>query len=210
MRCVPLTVACVLRSGGDYAAEHVLALQAAARKFWPAHEPFRFVALTDVDIPGVECRPLRSKWQGWWTKMELFAAAQDDLGDILYFDLDTMIVGALDDVVAVEDLTLLADFYKPRLLQSGMMMLPAAYRPAAWAAWLEGPRVIMAAYRGDGEFLHAVWIGVAATWQSVLPAQVCSYKVHCRRSDSVPVGARVVCFHGQPRPWDSPLWSRAA
>jgi len=27
-----------------------------------------------------------------------------------------------------------------------------------------------------------------------------SYKVHCRAG--VPAGARVVCFHGRPKPWD--------
>lgn len=207
------SVVCVLRGGGEYAPEHVKALHAQVQRGWPVDVPLRFVALTDTPIGrnGVEERPLRTLWRGWWSKMELFSAAQDDLGDILYFDLDTMIVGRLDEIAAVRQLTLLTDFYRPERVQSGMMYLPAKDRPEAQAAWIEDPDTVANRWRGDGEFLDAIWRSKAARWQEVLPDRIVSYKVHVRqrKGQSIPPGARVVCFHGRPRPWATVLWTRA-
>ncbi len=204
------TVVCVLRGGGEYTPDHVRALYQGVRQWWPrALRPLRFVALTDTPIEqtGVEERPLRNTYRGWWAKMDLFAAAQDDLGDILYFDLDTMIVGDLEQIVAARGLILLRDFYYSEKAQSGMMHLPAKVRPEAMAAFMEGA---MSQYHGDGEFLDALWRHRAKRWQDALVGQVVSYKVHVRqrRGQTVPPNARVVCFHGRPRPWDSPLWHR--
>lgn len=204
------SVACVLRRGGDFTREHVVALYQGVSHHWPKGLPLRFVALSDtpIDVPGIEYRPLRNSARGWWAKMELFEAAQDDLGDILYFDLDTMIVGSLEHVVGVGGLTLLADFNRPQLLQSGVMYLPAKARPYVYATWLEDPKGIMKQFRGDGEFLDAVWQGVAQTWQDAVPRRVVSYKVHVRKTGTLPPLASVVCFHGQPRPWQTPLWNQ--
>jgi hypothetical protein len=58
-----------------------------------------------------------------------------------------------------------------------------------------------------------VFAGKAARWQDVLPGQVVSYKIHVQLDPKkgkhignglVPAGTRVVCFHGQPRPWAVP------
>jgi hypothetical protein len=49
---------------------------------------------------------------------------------------------------------------------------------------------------GDQGFLHE-HIGDAAKWQDTEP--VYSYKVHCK--GKLPADAKVVCFHGKPRPW---------
>jgi hypothetical protein len=38
-------------------------------------------------------------------------------------------------------------------------------------------------------------------WQELVPDQVFSYKAHIR-DRAVPPSARVVCFHGKPRPWE--------
>jgi hypothetical protein len=206
------TVVCVLRSGGDYGREHVRALFAGVARRWPRDLPLRFVALTDASVgsAGIEERPLRTGWPGWWSKMELFLAEHDDLGDMLYFDLDTMVVGPLDAIARVGRLTLLRDFYHRRRVQSGMMYLPAAERPYACAAWVEDPDGVVSRHRGDGQFLHELWRGKADRWQDSLPGQVVSYKVHVRqrKGPTIPAGACVVCFHGRPRPWTTPLWGR--
>lgn len=205
-------VVCVLRGGGEYTVEHVQALRAGTQRWWPQDVPFRFVALTDTPISaaGIEERPLQYGWKGWWAKMELFTAAQDDLGDILYFDLDTMIVGPLGGITGVSSLTLLSDFYRLERAQSGVMYLPLKDRPEACAAWMEWQRAPSFPFRGDGEFLDYLWRNKAARWQDVLPEQIVSYKVHVRqrKGQTLPPDARVLCFHGRPRPWMTPLWAR--
>lgn len=207
-------VTCVLRTGGEYAPEHVEALYDQVARHWSG--PLTFAVLTDAapsafaDRP-IKVLPLRADYPGWWAKMELFAPWEEFNGiDLLCFDLDTVIVGSLDDLRHPGGLTLLTDFYKVALAQSGLMYLPAAERPAIWQAWSADPERMMRQFRGDGELLDYYWRHRAHRWQVLRPGAVVSYKVHVRQQPGqvVPAGARVVCFHGKPRPWHSPLWKR--
>ncbi len=206
------TVVCVLRGGGDFSPEHVRALRAGVGRWWPAGRPLRFVALTDTAIwdPGVEERMLITPLKGWWAKMALYGPENDDLGPILYFDLDTVIVGPLHDIIRRRPLTLLSDFYTPMKAQSGMMMLPVVDRQHIAAGWKGLPRQHSQRVRGDGEYLDQHWRD-ADRWQDVLPGQVVSYKAHVRHrtGDRMPDGARVVCYHGTPRPWHTQFWTSA-
>jgi hypothetical protein len=98
----------------------------------------------------------------------------------------------------------------PKICASGMMFLPEAERASVWREWMHDPEAHMkrAGMRGDGGFLNTLWNGHAARWQQLLPGQVVSYKAHVRKSThamysgngTVPDGARVICFHGRPRP----------
>lgn len=156
----------------------------------------------DADIDGVDALDLRYRWPGWWSKMELFRP--DVRGDFLYMDLDTTVLGPLDDFER-DEVTLLRDFYRPGGLGSGLMFLPEAARAEVWQKWIEKPDYYMAATRkGDQGFLEMLWLKTAARWQDVLPGKVASYKVHVRPTGKVPVGASVICFHGKPRPWAVP------
>lgn len=212
------TVLCVLKSGGDFRSGHVHALYRQTRAFWPA-ESLRFVVLTDEQVgrglrveygprDEVFFRPLARDWQGWWSKLELFAPEHDDLGDVLYFDLDTMIVNDLTDVVRPpvdrEVPVLLSDFYRMDRINSGMMLLPVSSRRQAWAALRLGDHPLTR-WRGDGDWLDWLWRERCARWQDLIPRQVVSFKAHCRHGE-VPSNARVVCFHGRPRPWKATLY----
>ncbi|MEQ1403841.1 hypothetical protein ABK249_02750 [Neorhizobium sp. Rsf11] len=128
-------------------------------------------------------------------------------------DLDTSIVGSLGDIIAVDRLTIMRDVYRPEGLQSSIMFLPEAARHQVWSHWIDRPEHWMRVYArgGDQAFLERFWLDRADRWQDVLPGQVVSYKVHVRealRKDreigngTVPEGARLVIFHGKPRPWD--------
>ena len=220
------TVACVLRSGKDFSAGYVHRLYAAVREHWPKGERLDFVALTDtpIDHPEVREIPLLHQWPGYWAKLELFRP--DVMGDLLYFDLDTMITGPLDDLARFPHHAMLRSFKWPReRVASGVMVLPEAVRPVIWERWMLDPDKWMRVHRwpnpeghmsGDQGFMQETW--ERSGWgsdrkptpqwakhgilrlQRELPRQICSYKRHVRKAGKVPPGARVVCFHGDPRP----------
>lgn len=116
---------------------------------------------------------------------------------MLLIDLDTTVLAmpALPSVT-----TVLSDFYIPRLMGSGFMYVTAADRDRCWEQFIKNPQAHMARCTtreawGDQGFLHPI-IGSSARWGD----NIVSYKVHCK--NAVPKRADVVCFHGQPRPWD--------
>lgn len=181
-----VTIVCVLRSGGDYRPEHVQRLA----KMVPG-----IVCLSDVAVPGVECRPLMTKWPGWWSKMESFGPSIT--GDMLLIDLDTTVF-RLPKMPT--ETTVLPDFYRPALMGSGFMYVTAADRARCWSEFNRNPAAHMArcntrAAWGDQGFLMPL-IGNSRRWGPT----VVSYKVHCQKG--IPPGTEVVCFHGKPRPWD--------
>ena len=205
-----MRVACVLRSGKEYGAQDVQWLWNAVRGNYP-HA--RFICLSDVPVP-CERVSLQHNWPGWWSKMELFRPDIPD--DLLYIDLDTVVTGDLRQIANARRLTMLGDFYHLDRLASGVLFLPFAERAAIWKRWIADPAGIIAAcerfdangVRGDGKFLGELLAGRAQSWQSILPGQIVSYKVHVRKKQhpresgdgTVPLDARLVCFHGQPRP----------
>ena len=206
------TVACVYRSGGVYTAAYVRTLAGGVRRHWPGTP--RIVCLTDRadELAGadVETLALKHGWPGWWSKMELFRPdVRAALGDTLFFDLDTVFVGPLDDIAnRMGAFIVLRDFYRPRGWGSAMMHLPAGCGAALWKSFVADANGHMAKHRGDQNFLerHA---GRAALWQDALPGQVVSYKADdCHAGP--PPGARVVCFHGTPKPHELDGWIGAA
>lgn len=200
------SLVCVLRSGGEYKPEHVLRLYEQVRDAGPWMFE-RFVCLTDqrLEIP-IVTRPLTRGWPGWWSKLELCAPENNDLGDILYIDLDTTVTGSLEDIARVRRLTLLSDFLRPTLLASGVMRLPVAARERAWELLHRtGAETVMRSFKrkGDQGFFHRAWFLDAARWQDLLPGQLVSFKEHVEPSGYiVPWDARIICYHGHPRPWE--------
>lgn len=192
-------VVCVLRSGGEYKPEHVRALA----KQVPGLE-----CISDVEVDGVPCIPMPENWPGWWSKMNLFHPSIR--GDLLYFDLDTVIVGDVSALSGLGDSAILSDFYYPERPASGVMFLTEADRAKVWAAWQADPDEAMrkCMRQGDQQFIGEV-LGGCRRFQDELPGRIVSYKVHVSKglnkrsigNGTVPDGASVVCFHGRPRPW---------
>jgi hypothetical protein len=221
----PPTVATVLRNGGGFDPSYVHRLYSQVRKNWKG--PLDFLCLTDTPIghPNVREIPLRHPWPGYWSKLELFRP--DVKGPLLFFDLDTMITGSLEDVQAVNHHTMLRSFKWKNRLASGMMYLPEEVRPVIWERWMLAPGKWMRVHKwpnntghlsGDQGFMQETWErsgwGSGRTpdadwslygirrWQKTLPGQVVSYKKHVRKKGKVGPRVRVVCFHGKPRPAD--------
>lgn len=191
-----LTVATVLRAGGEYRPEHVARLRDQVARHSPAA---RFVCLSDQQV---ECErvPLLHDWPGWWAKIELFRPGAVP-GPCLYLDLDTDVVGPVDDLVG-ERFTMLSDFYRPDLPASGVMAWPATPPAHLYELFRRDAGRHMRACRtrerwGDQGFIGAHLGGEPLRFGP----EVVSYKVHVR-GRGVPAGARVVAYHGRPKPWE--------
>ena len=75
--------------------------------------------------------------EGWWAKLELFKAFPK--GErVLYFDLDTVITGNIDDIASYSgDFIALTDFYHPRNIGSGVMAWEAGKEDKIYDKWVE-------------------------------------------------------------------------
>jgi hypothetical protein len=206
-----LTVACVLRSGGEYRPEHVLALRAAVAKWlFTSHE---FVCLTDTPIEGVRCILLRHNWPGWWSKLELWRPGVLS-GLVLYLDLDTLIRGPLHDMVFDHRFTVLRNMWvdppDPRI--GSAVMAWHGDLSAIYQQFITAPDAYIAAgtHRGnlgDQGFVQHYWHGPMDRWQDRFPGRIVSYRRDCKAG--IPPEASIVCFGGPVRPWDTEHWGRA-
>lgn len=199
-----ITVACVLRSGGRYDAEWVRKLRDGVRRHLTL--PYRFVCLSDVDVP-CERIPLETAWRGWWSKIELFRPGLFD-GIVLYFDLDTVVVGSLDAIAShPHTFTMAHEFYRPTLLCSTAMAWSGDYSfiHRAFAVNPDGlasryDAMLSSGRIGDQAFIEDCLLGRDVdTFRDLFGEQsVASYKVH-RCQDEPPPDAAVVAFHGSPK-----------
>lgn len=189
-----LTVVCVMKSGGDFDEDYVFALRRGVAEHLTL--PHKFVCYTDLPIPGMSIKLLTENLDGWFSKFEIFR----ELGPVLYLDLDTIITG---------DITPLAN----SIINGGeaFWMLEAFHPLRKWASGIMG-------WTGDWNWLVSHCkryaglyrmdqdcIAKALVENGKVPYvigrdlnKIYSYKHHCM--EGLPEDARVVCFHGKPRP----------
>lgn len=205
-----LTFLTVLKSGGEFKPEHVMALKRMVDKYTTI--PHRFVCLSDIEL---ECETikLRHNWKGWWSKIELF---REDVvtGKSLYLDLDTVIVGNLD---IVENLTF--DFAmmdvnperKDFIGNSGVMFFG---RPQVhvYEKFKRTPNDFIRfhetrkkdRYIGDQAFISDCFMNVDKI-HNQLPNLIRSYR-HNNCQYGFPKNTSIICFGGFHRPWNSSGW----
>lgn len=130
-------------------------------------------------------------------------------GPVLFFDLDTAIVGDLKDIAAVaarSEFVMLRDFYAPDHCGSGVMGWSGSAPSFLYRYFASDADNLMAAQRqrmGDQALIEdAFGRDKIARWQDAVQGQIVSYKIHCR--DGIPSDARVVCLHGKPKFSDMP------
>jgi hypothetical protein len=191
------TLVLVLKSGGEYAPKHVRWL---ARQVSP---DVRVVCLTDnkyFDEPNIEKIELRYDYPGWWAKLELFRPDLG-LGDFLYMDLDTRVF-ELPETCGTRPVVLY-DAYGSAIANSGLMYLPQNCRHEIWDEWIKNPSKWMANYRyhGDQGVIDHFWRN-ESRWQSLFPGEIISYKVDVIAKKLPVSAAKIVYFHGKPRPWE--------
>lgn len=209
-RSVPgnsLTVACV-RAGTFYGPEYVSRLQAAVARNLTV--PHNFVCLTDR--PGeVECQtlPIPMDLPGWWGKVALFSK-EIIPGRILFFDLDTVIVGNIDDFAKYDGNLAVINPFQPRAgIASAVMNIGPDGRGDVWEKFSLNPDSAIQFCKtnavpnwnsGDQRWLE-LNLFEYDYWQTLLPGRLFSYKYHCQTN--LPINASIVCFHGTPRPHEA-------
>lgn len=194
-----LNIVCV-RVGTAYSREYVAILHdMVARNLT---KPFRFWCVTD-DLepihPGIEIIPANLKLDGWWQKLWLFSPEMPwALGErIVYFDLDTAIVGNLDEVVETKGI--IRDWHVPGYNSSVMIWNHGEHA----AIWEQFRTSAMDHLHGDQD-----WITNCAKagdhWDIFPQNWFVSYRSHAETFP--PLGSKAVCFHGKPKPHECGGW----
>lgn len=196
-----MIIAHVLKSGGVYAPEHVVSLRTQIRWFMP---DVPIVCLSDIDfqIEDVRRVPLTHGWPGWWSKLELFRPGVFGKQRVVYLDLDTWVRRDLAPLAEIPGaFCALRDFYRPDGLGSGVMVFDPLEAVELYIRFAFDAEAQMRKHKrgGDQAFIEQYRIWTAARIQDHA-AGVYSYKVHCK--EGVPADARLVCFHGRPKPWE--------
>lgn len=98
-----MIVACV-RIGTKYGAEYVERLRDGVVRY--LSQPHHFVCLTDrvSDLPtSIDVQPIAipDNYAGWWGKMVLFERSWRLGQKVIYFDLDTVIIGDLSPLADI-------------------------------------------------------------------------------------------------------------
>ncbi len=192
-----LTVVCVLKSGGDFDPDYVFALREGVSEHLST-VPHTFICYTDIAIQGMSIRLLTEGLAGWFSKFEIFKMP----GPVLYLDLDTVVVGDIEPLAK-------------ELIYSGeaFWMLEAFSPLREWASGIMG-------WNGDWKWLMPYCKRYAGLYYmdqdcitrglatgEIVPRKIerkshgiYSYKHHC--GNGLPEDAKIICFHGKPRPKD--------
>lgn len=193
-----LTVACV-KWGDLYGPDYVNKLQSMVKR--NLRIPHRFVCFTDDPrFLNCETRELPKGLVGWWNKLYLFRYGLFE-DRMLFLDLDVVVTGSLDELVNVpSDFCIISDWHLDSY-NSSVFVLSKNAHPEVWDDF------------GSPGHLHGDqdWITLKIPNAPVFPAPWCvSYRSHA--VIGVPKDARVVCFHGTPKPheypseWVKDLW----
>lgn len=191
--------------------EYVAKLYSGVRRHLT--RPWRGVCLTDdpATVPdGIEAVAPPERLDGWWHKLLLFRPGMFEPGTrVLYFDLDTLIRGSLDDIAGYAGRFAVLD-RMPYGLASGVMAWEAGQADRIWTEWEANWRPIHP--RGDQGWIQCVE-PQCETLRQRYSGQLVSYKADCLAAGHPPAKARVVYFHGRPRihecaaPWVRDLWN---
>lgn len=145
-------------------------------------QPYRFVCVDDSPFPG------------WWAKASLFQPGRFS-DRVLYLDLDVTVVGVLDDLADYAyPFAAIRDYQYPLQINSSVMAWDAG---VADCVYIDFTSDVMGRLHGDQNWIHEK---VSAT---TFPKHWCpSYRAHVLPTGKAPTDARVIVYHGQPKPWE--------
>ena len=189
------TFACLYRTGGDYDFGHVRALRLMVGDY--SRLGIRFACLSDRVHP--DLLPLEKAYPGKWSMAELFKLT----GPVIVTGLDTVIVGDIDPLIRLaetcteDDFWMIRSFANQRKHASGIMIWNGDW---SWL-WKEYKyKKVRETYKLEQRYttdkLHSRGVRIKTIQNEI--SGIYSYKKHCR--GGLPEDARIVLFHGNPRP----------
>lgn len=215
-----------MKWGTLYPADYVNVLWNACRKSITG--PFRFVCLADDAegfAPGIECFPIPDiglapgDWflPGIWPKLAIYVADLHGLtGRCLFIDLDMMVLGGLDEMFKHGTGFISTDMgpaweNPPRLgpgqVATSIFAFDLGQETRILNAFLADPKGAMQRFQNEQDFVGAY----ASAMGFFPPGWVLSFKRHLRQPIGLdlfmepkrpPATAKVLAFHGDPRPAD--------
>lgn len=163
----------------------------------------RYFCMTDdpATLPDdVEAIEPDARLFGWWNKMALFKPGKLPEGQALYFDLDLVPIGSLDHFAAYDGpLIGMRDPFNKKRFGSAIMSWDARASEYIWHAY-ERAGMPQLDPEGDQAFIERIIPRFTDRWQDFLPGQIVSFKADCIPLGGIAPGARIICFHGKPRP----------
>jgi uncharacterized Rossmann fold enzyme len=194
----------------DRGIEYVKILADMIHRNMPHGVAYQFICFTNSEeiIDNVEFRPLHGKLAGWWNKLYLFKDGHFNPDDrIVFFDLDTIITGDLTNIISYGgEFAILRDFYRPHGLGSGIMAWKGNWGRDIWEEYERCgfPEIV----GGDQSWIERC-VSSPDILQDIFPGEIVSYKVNAQHF--IPSGAKIVAFHGTPKPhecngWVSKFW----
>lgn len=206
----PLHFVCVLRTGGVYNTRYVNNLYMGLVN--NVKMPFTFTVLTNNlsgYAPNIRVVALSHDWPAWWSKLEMFRPGIWSGGRVWYFDLDTLIMNDITDIVTHKQLGdkfwTLSDFNIPDRLASGVMSWRANDPVAVniYESFTRNAKNVMSSCSTLGD---QCWIGIQLPTryfiQSIAPKRIVSFKRDCSNG-TFQKPASICCFHGLPRPHEA-------
>ena len=164
-----------------------------------------FYCITDDEVPeGVTQLKPSNNWGTWWQKINLFNPEVVPIGLTLYIDLDSVIVGDLEDLLCQKSkfpiimATNPSPTNRPICAHNSSVMLFESGDPRItkiYDNFKDNSNYIMKELHGDQCLIWRILINNIANFPGNL---VRSYKYHCR--NKLPQGTSVVFFHGKPDP----------
>jgi hypothetical protein len=203
-----------MKWGDRYAADYVNRLYAMVARNLTL--PHRFVCLTDD--PGgirseVECRPLPAieladaPPRSGWRKLSCLSPELDDLGEVLFLDLDLVIVASIDALfVHPGAFCIIENWTQPGrgVGNSSVFRFRAGAHRDVLERFRAEPAQIIDSWPNEQTYLSRA-VGGVTYW----PQGWCrSFKHDCLparplrpfRQARIPAGARIIVFHGEPKP----------
>jgi len=218
--------ACLIHSDG-YSWQYVERLYNMLSRY--LRKDFRFHVYTEADrpVPSTMIKHSLTPWhnisgpkRSWWYKLQLFNPEHIS-GNMLYFDLDTVMVRPVSWITeldpayfwAVRDFRYLQGNRRP-LLNSSVMWFDVSKYSYVWTTAKDQDMQRLARqYHGDQDFIAAT---VELAKQRLMPeSQIQSYRWECldggfdfqkRKYNAPGTGiavadsASIIAFHGNPKP----------
>lgn len=221
-----LNIVCV-KTGDKYSLEYVNKLQSMVGRNLAID--YSFCCITD-DTKGLnpDMYILPALYPGWWSKMQVFGLNMCDGFEykdndvILFIDLDTIIIKDLGPLVNYGfeclkevPVVILEDFNRPNGYGSALFMFKHNTMSHVYTDFERNSEEIIEDYdkrsEGDQHYLEKV-LPYVMFWPKEWVISYKNTKDRAQTLDVLPEEAKVLCFHGPPKPheiseeWVEELW----